>query len=105
LALTRYEKRQVERGWYPSATDDGLVQELELMDLDEPVQDVRPEGSQHAGQQEVGERAPADHVPPPAVVKRLVWTLLLLQVQVMLTAASCGATGNTPRHNNILRLI
>jgi len=86
LALTRYEKREVERGRYPPTTDGGPVRELQLVDLDEPVQDVRPEGSQHAGQQEVGERAPAHHVPGPAVVEYPVLTFLP-RVLVLLIAA------------------
>lgn len=75
----------MERSRYPSATDDGPVLKLELVDLDEPVQDIRPEGSQHAGQQEVGECATTHHVPGPAVVERSV-LMFVLWVLMMLTA-------------------
>lgn len=74
----------MERGRYPTATDDGPVLELELVDLDEPIQDIRPEGSQHAGQQEVGECATTHHVPGPAVIERFVLTFLLRVLMMLI---------------------
>lgn len=65
---TRHGERQIEGGRYP--TGDRPVLGLELVDLREPVQDVRPERPEHAGQQEIGERASADHVPAPVLVRR-----------------------------------